>query len=57
MAANRRAEKIESYGSAYDKLVEAVQQFPREMWQYRPSPDEWTIHEILIHITDSEANS
>jgi hypothetical protein len=27
------------------------------MWQFRPSPDEWTIHEIIVHITDSEANS
>ncbi len=27
------------------------------MWDYRPTPDDWSIHEILIHITDSEANS
>jgi len=52
-----RLQKIESYGQAYDKLIAALSQFPREMWQYRPSPDRWTIHEIIIHITDSEANS
>jgi hypothetical protein len=27
------------------------------MWQYRAQHVPWTIHEIIIHITDSEANS
>jgi hypothetical protein len=27
------------------------------MWQFRPAPDRWTIHEIVVHIADSEANS
>ena len=27
------------------------------MWQYRPAEDMWTIHEIVVHISDSEANS
>ena len=27
------------------------------MWQFRAAPNDWTIHEILVHITDSEANS
>ncbi len=52
-----RLQKIESYGQAYDKLIAALPYFPREMWQYRPAPDRWTIHEIIIHIADSEANS
>lgn len=52
-----RSHKIESYGSAYKQLVSALTQFPREMWNYRPAPGEWTIHEIIIHIADSEANS
>jgi uncharacterized damage-inducible protein DinB len=57
MDPEKRQEKIERYGAAYEQLVEALAQFPREMWQYRPAPDDWTIHEIVIHITDSEANS
>jgi hypothetical protein len=52
-----RAAKIASYGAAYDTLVAALADFPQEMWQFRPSPDQWTIHEIIVHITDSEANS
>jgi uncharacterized damage-inducible protein DinB len=49
--------RIESYGSAYQTLINAIREFPKEMWQYRPAPDSWTIHETIIHITDSEANS
>jgi DinB superfamily len=52
-----RSKKIESYGAAYQILVSAIDRFPREMWQFRPAPDRWTIHEIIVHITDSKANS
>src|SRR5215510_12756135 len=54
---SERQQKIESYGNAYQQLVEAIREFPAEMWQFRPAPDRWTIHETLVHITDSEANS
>ncbi len=52
-----RLQKIESYGAAYDKLITALSQFPRTMRQYRATPDSWTIHEIIVHIADSEVNS
>ena len=52
-----RQEQIEAYGRAYDRLTAALSGFPREMWTYRPEPDDWTIHEIVVHIADSEANS
>jgi hypothetical protein len=55
--AKERQEKIESYGLAHERLVTALRRFPREMWQFRPAPDRWTIHEIIVHIADSEANS
>ena len=49
--------KIQRYGNAYQQLVETIREFPAEMWQFRAAPDGWTIHEILVHIADSEANS
>jgi DinB family protein len=52
-----RRQKIESYGAAHATLVAALERFPQDMWQFRPAPDRWTIHEIIVHITDSEANS
>jgi RimJ/RimL family protein N-acetyltransferase len=57
MNTEERTAKIESYGAAYEELVEAIGWFPKEMWAFRPSAEAWTIHEIIVHITDSEANS
>lgn len=57
MTPSERTQKIDSYGTAHQRLVSALENFPPEMWQFRPAPDRWTIHEIIIHITDSEANS
>ena len=52
-----REQLIESYGRADEELAAAVARYPRAMWQFRAVHDPWTIHEILIHISDSEANS
>ena len=57
MNPEQRQQKIESYGAAHAALVAALQRFPEAMWQFRPAPDRWTIHEIVVHIADSEANS
>jgi DinB superfamily len=57
MTNDERQKKIELYGRAYDILEKALRQFPRDMWTFKPSPDLWSIHEIVVHVTDSEANS
>jgi hypothetical protein len=57
MTPEERKRKIEIYGMAHSQLLSALERFPREMWQFRPGPDRWTIHEIIVHIADSEANS
>jgi hypothetical protein len=57
MTLDERRQNIIVYASAYDMLVQAMTRYPREMWQYRPAPHEFTIHEIFVHVTDSEANS
>ena len=57
MSPGERNILIESYGNAYATLVEALKEFPLEMWQWKPAPEKWSVHEIILHITDSEANS
>ena len=57
MTPAERHSKITLYQQAYEPLTGALNQFPKEMWQYKPGPDRWSIHEIIVHITDSEANS
>src|SRR5688572_11900744 len=48
---------LESYGNAHEVLIAALKEFPKEMWKWKPAPEKWSIHEIIIHLADSEANS
>ena len=57
MTPELRRQKIESYGDAHEELVGAVGKFPKEMWQFRDEHGCWSIHEHIVHIADSEANS
>ena len=51
-----RNEKIELYGKGYEMLLQTLKDIPREMWKFKPEPKEWSIHEVLIHLADSESN-
>ena len=57
MNSAERNEKIELYGSGFDMLVHMLKDMPREMWQFKPGPNEWSIHEVIIHLADSESNA
>ena len=57
MTNQERNTLIESYGNAYNLLTAALKEFPKEMWQWKPALEKWSIHEVVIHIADSEANS
>jgi len=49
-------QKVDIFGRGYDELSAALKQIPREMWRRRPSPEQWSVHEIIVHLADSEAN-
>jgi len=51
-----RKQKIEEFGNAYYLLCDTIRDFPREMWDYRPDQGQWSIHEILVHLADSEVS-
>ena len=55
MNQGERNQKIEDYGRGYDHLLEALADIPREAWDYKPSPQDWSVHEILVHMGDSES--
>ncbi len=57
MDKTERNEKIELYGRGYDLLVAALAEVPKEAMQFKPDPKEWSVHEIIIHIADSESNA
>jgi uncharacterized damage-inducible protein DinB len=57
MTRDERNQKLEAYGCAYHTLLNALSQFPPEAWDFRPAPGEWSIHEVIVHLADSEINS
>lgn len=57
MDKQERDEKIELYGNGYSMLVAMLKDIPQEMWKFKPEPKEWSVHEILVHLADSESNA
>jgi hypothetical protein len=45
MTPEERELKIEQYGAGFALLEETLQAIPRQAWQFRPAPTEWSIHE------------
>lgn len=57
MTNESRAQRLKAFGQGPAYLAEALQDCPRKMWLYRPSHDRWSIHEIILHLADSEAEA
>jgi len=57
MNKQERNEKLELYGSGFALLKAALNEVPAEAMKFKPDPAEWSVHEVIIHIADSESNS
>ncbi|HUO58002.1 MAG TPA: DinB family protein [bacterium] len=57
MSHSERLQKIENYGVYHKNFSEFLREFPREMWKYKPDADHWCVHEIILHLLDTEMNS
>lgn len=57
MTRDERRPILESFGRAPVLLSTALGQLPKKMWLYKPAHDRWSIHEIILHLADSEASS
>jgi hypothetical protein len=57
MNQEERKEKIELYGRGVDLLKAALAEVPQDALKFKPEPTEWSVHEIVIHIADSESNA
>ena len=57
MRQDSRRQKLESFGRAPALLSAALRQFPKKMWIYKPANERWSIHEIILHLADSEASA
>jgi hypothetical protein len=52
-----RRETVELFGRGPALLTEVLRRCPKKMWLYRPAPNRWSIHEVILHLADSEAYS
>jgi hypothetical protein len=57
MTPEERKQKIKRYGKGYSMLEKTLTGIPRKAWQFKPAPAEWSVHEIIIHLADSETNA
>ncbi len=57
MDTKERNEKIELYGHGYDQLKATLAEVSKEVMKFKPSATDWSVHEIIIHIADSESNA
>jgi hypothetical protein len=50
-----RKARIEEYGRGFPLLEAALAKMPKEAWSFKPSAKDWSIHEIIVHMGDSES--
>ncbi len=52
-----RTALIERYRTAFDEFEAALNEIPKEAWLFKPAPKEWSVHQVVVHLADSETNS
>jgi hypothetical protein len=57
LTATERATMIERYAHGPALLEAALGKVPRDALQWKPGPDRWSAHEIVVHCADSETNA
>jgi hypothetical protein len=51
-----RAQRLQEYKRGYARLAATLANLPLEMWQYKTAEQEWSVHEIVMHLVDSEVH-
>ena len=57
MTPEERKLKIKLYGKGYAMLEKTLKKIPSKAWKFKPSPTDWSIHEVIVHLADSESNA
>lgn len=45
---------IKEYNHGYSMLTEAIEGLSEEELRFQPAPDKWSIHQIIVHVADSD---
>jgi hypothetical protein len=54
MNPEEQRELVEEYGAGFERLRAALHDIPVEAWAFKPDPKEWSVRELVFHMTDSE---
>lgn len=57
MNSEEREALFSRYEAGASLLRTALSRAPEAMRQWKPAPDQWSVHEIVVHCADSETNS
>ena len=57
MNKTERESLLEKYRTAFDEFLAALKAIPKEAWLFKPAPKEWSVHQVIVHLADSETNS
>ena len=57
MTHEQRAALVEQYARGPERIRGALEKVPPEALQWRPAPGAWSVHEVVVHCADSEANA
>ncbi|HWA16021.1 MAG TPA: DinB family protein, partial [Gemmatimonadales bacterium] len=57
MTPAERQDLIARYAKGPTLFRAALAEAPAEMLQWRPAPGKWSVHEVVVHCADSEANA
>jgi DinB superfamily len=57
MTPAERSALIHRYAAGPDLLEQSLASVPGIAHQWRPAPGKWSVHEIIVHCADSEANA
>ncbi len=52
-----RSENLKNFRNGFEKIRTALQNYPKQAFDFKPSPERWSIREIIIHLADSETNA
>lgn len=57
MTPAERERRIKQYAEGPARLRAVLETVPEDALQWRPAPDEFSVHEIVVHCADSETNA
>lgn len=57
MTPAQRDSLIRQYAAGPDRLEAALASAPDSARLWRPAPGKWSVHEVIVHCADSEANA